>query len=462
MVDRVSNQRFKALGHFRMRIEVRTSHAETAAMIHTASTKRDFLEMSVASSVGRASLANMMKTDQLIRLAACIVALGVRGASAYDGRETSAAAAEIGKRIFLDTNLSLPRGQGCISCHHPTAAFADPRPVSPGAVVGRQGKRNSPSLMYAALIPGFAYDEFFTSEGTEVYAWEGGLFHDGRARDLFDQVQQPFFDPNEMNLPDESALASRLREADYKADFRKWVGEDVWANDQQLNYHAYRALVEFLKEPMFRPFDARIDDFLQGDATALSDSQQRGLEVFREAGKCADCHFLEPTSWPGPLLSDFGYDNLGVPSRGEKDPGLGGRTRAADELGQFRAPSLRNVALTAPYMHNGSIATLREVMEFYNKRDVEPKRWAPTDYPETVNHDDMGKLGLTDQQIDDLVSLMSAFTDRSLLEMKSGQTFPVAPPGTPTTDEKRLFFPDWTQRLHPAFPGKVDVDSTSK
>lgn len=377
--------------------------------------------------------------------------------SAADGQGNPPRAAEIGKRIFLDTNLSRPRGQGCISCHFPGAAFADPRPVSPGAVPGRQGRRNAPSLMYAALIPGFAYDDFLTRDGEEIFAWEGGLFHDGRARDLFDQVQKPFFDPSEMNLPNEAALASRLRQAGYAAEFRKWVGKDVWSNDQKLNYHAYRALVEFLREPMFRPFNARIDDFLNGDPNALNEAEKRGLKVFREAGKCADCHFLEPHSWPRPLLSDFGYDNLGAPSRGKKDPGLGAVTKSPDELGQFRAPSLRNIALTAPYMHNGSIATLREVMEFYNKRDLEPQRWGPTDYPETVNREDMGDLGLTDQQVADLTALMDAFTDRTLLRRKPGQTFPAVAPGTPGSKELRLHFPGWTHRRHPAFPGKADA-----
>ena len=122
-------------------------------------------------------------------------------------------AAEIGKQIFLDTTLSNPPGQGCVSCHQASAAFADPRPVSPGAVTGRQGKRNSPSIMYAALIPGRAYEDVFTKDGEEIYAWEGGLFHDGRARDLFDQVQQPFFDRAEMNLADRHAMASKLRSA---------------------------------------------------------------------------------------------------------------------------------------------------------------------------------------------------------------------------------------------------------
>lgn len=359
-------------------------------------------------------------------------------------------AVSIGQQIFLDTTLSRPEGQACVSCHRPDAAFADPRPVSPGAVKGRFGRRNAPSLMYAALIPGFAYEDFLTDEGEEIYAWEGGLFHDGRARDLFDQVQQPFTDSNEMNLPNASALAAKLRDAEYADEFRDWVGDEIWQDDDSLNFHAFRALVEFLKEPMFRPFNARIDDFFAGK-DSLSDAELRGLDVFRGAGKCADCHFLQPTNWRRPLLSDFGYDNLGVPSRGQKDPGLGGVKGEPELLGQFRAPSLRNVALTAPYMHNGSIATLREVMEFYNKRDLEPNRWGATDYPQTVNRQDMGDLKLTDQQIKDLVALMDAFTDRTLLEMKDGDLFPSAPTTAPATDEIRLFFPDWTHRMHPAF-----------
>ena len=364
-------------------------------------------------------------------------------------------AAKMGQEIFLDSRLSRPVGQACVSCHSPAAAFADARPVSPGAVKGRKGKRNAPSLMYAALIPGFAYEDLFTKDGTEIYAYEGGLFHDGRARDLFEQVQQPFFDRDEMNLPDTAELAARLRRSAYASEFEQWIGSQRWNDDSQLTYHAFRALVEFLKEPMFRPFDARIDDYLAGDSEALTDAERHGLEVFRGKGKCADCHFLEPTSWTPPLLSDFGYDNLGVPSRGEKDPGLGARI-GAEGLGQFRAPSLRNVELTAPYMHNGSIATLQEVMEFYNKRDLEPKRWGPTDYPETVNREDMGKLNLSDQQVKDLVSLMSAFTDRSVAELKPGQLFPKPPQGIPSTVSRRLYFPDWTHRLHPAFSSAVD------
>ena len=360
--------------------------------------------------------------------------------------------AAIGRQIFLDTGLSQPVGQACISCHNPKAAFSDPRPVSPGAEAGRVGRRNAPTLMYAALIPSIVLEELYDDQGVQSFVLEGGLFLDGRARDQFEQVQQPFFEPDEMNLPDAAALAARLRKSAYAGEMKKLLGDFVWDDDEQLNFHAYRALVEFLKEPMFRPFDARIDEFLAGDNRALSRAEGRGFEVFKSTAKCAECHLLGTLTWPQPPLSDYGYDNVGAPSRGKKDPGLGGHTKKPEELGQFRAPTLRNIALTAPYMHNGSIATLEEVMEFYNKRDLEPERWEPTDYPETVNHEDMGNLGLNDQQVEDLVALMSAFTDRSLLRMKPAQIFPQAPPGVPTTESRKLFFPDWTHRADPSFP----------
>jgi cytochrome c peroxidase len=391
-----------------------------------------------------------MRSSRTIWLVLFVSVSCVFTSSAADAGPVPVRAADIGRMIFLDTSLSQPPGQGCISCHFPTAAFADPRRVSPGAVSGREGTRNAPSLMYAALIPGLAYEDILTPQGTEIYAWTGGLFHDGRAADQFAQVQKPFFDPNEMNLSNESDLAARLRKAAYADELQRWVGGDAWSADRKLNFHVYRALVAFLRAPMFRPFAARIDDYLNGDTSALTVAEKRGLKVFRDDGRCVDCHLLTPDSWPKPLLSDFGYDNLGVPSRGAKDPGLGAR-KGSEEMGKFRAPSLRNIELTAPYMHNGSIATLREVMEFYNKRDLEPERWGATDYPETVNKEDMGDLGLTDQQVADLTTLMAAFTDRTLLKLNQGNKFPTVPAGTPTSKEKRLAFPGWTHRLHPDF-----------
>ncbi len=353
--------------------------------------------------------------------------------------------AKIGRFIFTDTSLSNPPGQACLTCHHPDHAFADPRRVSPGANAALKGNRNAPSLMYAALIPPFAYEDIFLPDGTEIFAWEGGLFHDGRAKDLFAQVSQPFFEKHEMNLKNKAELAARLR----KSPSLKSLPESTLRDDAKLTYLAFRSLVEFLKDPLFRPFDAPFDRYRAGDKTALSLSQKRGLEIYRTTAGCADCHFLEPQNWSHPLLSDFGYDNLGAPALGKIDPGLFAVTKDPADLGKFRAPSLRNVELTAPYLHNGSIATLREVLEFYNKRDLEPERWGVTNYPETVNHDDLGDLGLTEDEITDLLHFLHAFTDDCVKNKKT--TFPAPPKNTPTTGSLKLFFPDYTHRLDPSF-----------
>ncbi|MEN8865219.1 MAG: cytochrome c peroxidase [Akkermansiaceae bacterium] len=353
--------------------------------------------------------------------------------------------AEIGRFIFADTTLSNPPGQSCMSCHQHDHAFADPRRVSPGASPALLGNRNAPSLMYAALIPPFAYEDILLPDGTEIFAWEGGLFQDGRAKDLFAQVSQPFFEVHEMNLKDKAELATRIRKSSYKDKFPP----EALKNDDQLSYLVSRSLVEFLKSPSFRPFDSPFDHYQAGDDDALSLSQKRGLDIYKASGGCADCHFLEPQNWDKPLLSDFGYDNLGAPVTGKKDPGLFAITGDPEDVGKFRAPSLRNVELTAPYFHNGSIKNLREVLEFYNKRDLEPERWGVTDFPETVNHDDLGNLGLTVHEITDLLNFLHSFTDDCLKEKRS--IFPIPPKNTPSTKSLNLRFPDYTHRQDPNF-----------
>jgi cytochrome c peroxidase len=407
---------------------------------------------------GKPVLSQFSKVAAMLRISnarglllfAALLPLAVRG---DDGSKQQAALAAVGREVFLDTTLSNPPGQGCASCHVPEAAFADPRPVSLGAMPDKAGRRNATSLMYAALIPNMDQEDMLQEDGSQEWVWQGGLFQDGSARTLHEQVQRPFFDHAEMNIASEAELAAKVRKATYAQELRAGMNDEAWEDDAKVAQRTYRALVEFLKEPMFRPFDARIDDYLAGDQAALTDQEKRGLEVFKNKGKCADCHFLHATSWPQPLLSDFGYDNLGVPSRGQKDPGLGGHTLADQEIGQFRAPSLRNVALTTPYFHNGSVATLREVVEFYNRRDKEPHRWGATDYPETVNKTDLGNLAMTDEEVTDLTALMDAFTDRSLLQMRErGERFPAVPAGTPDSWKMRSYFPDWNHAAPPLPP----------
>jgi len=376
-----------------------------------------------------------MNTQYLAMIAGGVFALVPVGVCAEE-----ATLAGLGRRIFLDTSLSEPAGQGCISCHSPASAFADPRKVSPGAVAGKEGRRNAPSLMYAALIPPLKLEDTYDENGEVAYIVEGGLFYDGRAHTQLAQVRQPFFDQNEMNIAGPAELAAKFRKSDYAGEFKKLAGEKEWGDDAELNELAYKALVEFLREPLFRPFSAPIDDYWGGNRKALTLSQRRGLDVFETSGACSKCHLVGVSVWPKPLLSDYGYDNIGAPSESQKDPGLGGVTGLKEDLGQFRVPSLRNVALTAPYFHNGSLKTIREVIEFYNKRNLEPERWGATDFPETVNHEDMGDLKLSDQQVDDLVALMDGFTDRTLLEIKPGELFPGVPEGVPSNRGARGVF----------------------
>ena len=367
--------------------------------------------------------------------------------------------AEIGQSIFLDKTLSQPEGLACVNCHDPRHAFADPRPQSAGAVMNRFGTRNAPSLMYAALIPSFAYDEFFTADGDEIYAYEGGLFWDGRARDLFEQVQKPFFHGNEMNLKDEQELARRLRQSDYSEKLKNLVGTKHWNSDSVVTYQAYLSLVEFLRSPMFRPFDSKLDAYHDGNELILSDAEKRGMKIYLEKGKCNSCHPLSANHWERPLLSDFGYDNLGVPSDGAPDRGLGEHTGNTEEIGQFRSPSLRNVVLTAPYMHNGSLKTLREVIEFYNSRDTPQSRWKTTDFPKTVNRSDLGNLQLSKAEIEDLLAFLHCFTDQCLQERTNPNSFPVPPKHTPSSQTKQLYFPGWTHRLHPSYEIEMPQNS---
>ncbi|HBE96223.1 MAG TPA: hypothetical protein DDW68_03525 [Verrucomicrobiales bacterium] len=134
--------------------------------------------------------------------------------------------------------------------------------------------------MDAALIPPIAAEGFYDEEGELIYVLEGGLFLDGRAHNQLEQVQMPFFNKDEMNRSGPADLADRIRKSEYDSDFKKLVGGKVWGNDGKLVDQVYYSRVAFLREPMFRPFSARIDDFWKGDVKALNDSELWGLALF--------------------------------------------------------------------------------------------------------------------------------------------------------------------------------------
>lgn len=222
---------------------------------------------------------------------------------------------DLGRRLFFDTRLSRDRSVACATCHQPARAFSDGRSQAVG-VFGRQGRRNAPAIVNRAYGRAF--------------------FWDARVATLEEQVLMPIEDPNEMDLPaDEAARRVGLRKTELAHALASFVRSILSGNS------AY-------------------DRYTSGDAAALSPDQQAGLRVFRGVGNCTACHL-------GATLSDEQLHNTGVAWRGDRfaDEGAGN--------GTFKTPTLRDVARTAPYMHDGSLATLPEVVDFYDR--ARPNPW---------------------------------------------------------------------------------------
>ena len=222
-----------------------------------------------------------------------------------------------GRELFFDTRLSRDRTIACASCHDPERAFSDGRPVAIG-VFNRVGTRSAPALINRGYGRAF--------------------FWDGRAATLEEQVLQPIQDPNEMDLtlPEVSAR----------------VGMPI---DE-----VSRSLASFVRSLLSG--DSPFDRFINGDRAALTTEQQAGLQVFRGKANCTACHV-------GPTFTDERFHNTGVAWREGQllDEGRFGVTRRSEDRGAFKTPTLREIARTAPYMHDGSLVTLREVVDYYDR-----------------------------------------------------------------------------------------------
>jgi cytochrome c peroxidase len=351
---------------------------------------------------------------------------GGRETSAAPGEGTNVLSAEerLGKMLFFEESLSTPPGQSCASCHDPSVAFADPvkdLPVSRGARAGVYGNRNDLTAAYAAFVPPLHRDP-------EEDIWVGGLFWDGRANTLAEQAMGPPLNPLEMANPDVGVIAEKLRALEYAPLFVEVYGPGALDDPDSAFARMAGAIEAYEKTPEVSPFTSKYDYWLRGEAE-LSEQERRGLEIFEaeERGNCAACHPARPAAdGSPPLFTDFTYDNLGVPRNPENpfytlpsnlnpdgygyvDLGLGDIVGDPAENGKFRVPTLRNVAITEPYLHNGIFKTLFQVTAFYNARDVAP--WAKPEVAENVNRDELGDLGLTNQDIEDLVAFMRTLTD---------------------------------------------------
>ncbi len=281
---------------------------------------------------------------------------------------------DLGEKLFFDPILSQDQSISCASCHKPEFAFADNRALSLG-VNDSLGTRNTPSVMNMASRPHF--------------------FYDGRASSLEEQAIGPIENPVEMSLNLSEAI-SRLNESElYRRLFKKIYMEEPTRDN------ATRALAEFqrsLESDGTAPHDKWMND---EDPMALSESQKRGRELFLDKGKCFDCHF-------GPDFTGDEFRNIGMYDEvNYKDKGRFDFTKDSSDLGKFKVPGLRNVALTAPYMHDGSIETLEEVVEFYN--DL----YAFVPNPINLDTIMIEPLNLSPIEKQDLVNFLHSLTDET-------------------------------------------------
>jgi len=330
----------------------------------------------------------------------------------------------LGKLLFFEKSLSTPPGQDCSNCHSPDRAFADPElelPVSRGASPGLYGNRNDMTVSYSAFVPSLHLDD-------DEDSWIGGLFWDGRANSLAEQAMGPPLNPLEMANPDTLTIAGKLRALNYSHLFTEVYGPDALSNPATAFINMSDAIEAYEKTSEVSPFNSKYDHFLRGEAE-LTIQEQRGFALFvaENKGNCAACHPNSSTEdGVPPLFTDFTYDNLGTPRNPENpfytlppelnpdgfafvDLGLGKTVADPAQNGKFRVPTLRNVAITAPYMHNGVFKTLFNVLAFYNTRDV--AGWPAPEVSDNVNREELGNLGLTNQELEDLVAFLRTLTD---------------------------------------------------
>ncbi len=249
-----------------------------------------------------------------------------------DDNPLTAAKVVLGRMLFFDSLLSGDRSVACATCHDPGRAFTSGQPVGVG-VLGRKGTRNVPTLVNRTYGASF--------------------FWDGRMTTLEEQVLQPIQHPNEMNVTVGEVVVRLGRDQDYSDLFQAAFGREVNEGDLA------KALASYVRTILSG--NAPIDRYLYGDRDALTERQRQGLGLFRGKAGCTACHL-------GPILSDEQFHNTGVAwSDGEwLDDGRFGVTGEETDRGRFKTPTLREIARTAPFMHDGSITTLEDVVEFYD------------------------------------------------------------------------------------------------
>ncbi len=385
--------------------------------------------------------------NSLLKISVIALAVFSLAASAY----ALSAMETVGGQIYRDTRLSINSNQSCMTCHHPSAGFADPAnrrdpvgfPVSEGSIATLFGGRNAPSAAYAGFAPQFHWDNV-------LQTYVGGLFWDGRATGqelgdpLAEQARGPFQNPVEMGLtPDE--VVSLVATSNYADRFTAVFTNTNWSDISETYNNIARAVAAFERSTSVTRFTSKFDQFWRACQTAhvdvsavgitvapesvpqniLSTAQLRGLVLFNTKAGCTVCH---PTTddkegVTPPLFTNFAYANLGLPTNprvealskvAPPDLGLGGVLDDAAQDGKFKVPTLRNTFKSAPYGHNGYFANLDVMVNFLNTRDLADGPWADADaeVPQNIDQVNVGNLGLTDQEEGDLVAFLKSLTDQ--------------------------------------------------
>lgn len=283
--------------------------------------------------------------------------------------------AALGEKLFSEKILSRDSSVSCASCHIPQFAFADTVAFSIG-IGGRLTKRNTPSVLNMKNRP--------------YYFW------DGRAASLEEQCLMPIQNPDEMGLPINEAVKRLNQSKEYRLLFQKIFGQKPDAKNLAAAFAAFEKTLETV--------DSKFDDW-SNNLKNLTAQEERGRQLFvGDKAKCFDCHRME----------DFTTDefkNIGLYNGKElNDAGLFNLTNKETDKGKFKTPGLRNIAVTAPYMHNGLFKTLEEVVEYYN----DPQKFVP----DAINTDDVLKqpLGLTAKEKKYLIAFLKTLTDKKYLK----------------------------------------------
>jgi cytochrome c peroxidase len=353
----------------------------------------------------------------------------------------------LGQKLFFEPRLSGDGAVACATCHDPARAFTDGRPVSVG-IHGRVGQRNAPTVLNAL--------------------YNKTQFWDGRVNTLEKQAALPITNPFEMGSASIGDAVSKIAgDKDYQTQFMQAFGQDVNEQDMLSAIAAY--------ERTLASFDSPFDHFIAGDANSISDSARRGWELFNGKARCRLCHALTDNQPDTTLFMDDDFHNIGIgilrhhvtplAQQAERELAQGrlatidivaitsemsvlGRflvTRKQSDIASFKTPGLRNLLVTGPYFHDGSMQTLWDVMDHYNKGDGITNPWLDKD---------MQPLALTEPEIDDVVAFLASLTSpqyKAIGDQEYARQLATSKVNRPQRDTGRAFGPKPKQPPPPPF-----------